>query len=379
MDFHQREVDDPVLTDLGRAYFKKLESGDPQMRALWQKLVTLSLEDFNQLYRVLNVRFDMQLAESFYEPMLSAVLAECLKSGVARVSEGATLVFFPDESGLPPLMLQKSNGSSLYGLRDLAGIKYRLSTYKLDKLIIEIGNEQKMYFQQVISASEMLGYSMPGQIVHVGHGLFMLPSGKMSTRRGETVWLKDLIGEVTQQALAIVNQKSPQIESIEKLSIAEKVAIGALKYNDLSQNRLSNIVFDKEKSLSLEGNSAPYIQYTIARARSVLRVAREKSLDVPEIGQNVELLSLAAEERSLILWLARFEEHVDQAAQHYLPNILTTYLFQLAQKYNAFYHTQPIIQASTDLRHRRLSFTLAAIHTLVTGLDLLGIEAPERM
>ena len=195
VEFHKQEESNPELADAGRTYFKRLEDKDPEVLKTWQKLVELSLEDFNQLYKQLDVRFDMQLGESFYEPMLADIIEECKLSGIARESQGAVLIFFDDDPALKdaPLMIQKSNGTSTYGTRDLAGIKYRINEFNLDRLVIEIGNEQQLYFKQVIKAAEMLGWVKPGQLTHVGHGLFMLPTGKMSTRKGETVWVTDLI------------------------------------------------------------------------------------------------------------------------------------------------------------------------------------------
>lgn len=381
--FHQLEKDDESLADAGREYFKKLEHKDPHVLKTWNKLVQLSLEDFNDLYSKLDIHFDMQLGESFYEPMLADVIEECKSSGIARESQGATLIFFDDHPELKdaPLMIQKSNGTSTYGTRDLAGIKYRINKFNLDKLIIEIGNEQQLYFKQVIQAAVMLGWIKPGQLTHVGHGLFMLPTGKMSTRKGETVWVKDLITELEQNAIEIVEKRSDISEDKQK-QVAAAIAVGALKYNDLSQNRLGNVVFDKEKSLALDGNSAPYIQYTIARSKSVLRAAENidtsKPIGMLKLAQNREK-PLELIEREVLALISQFDEVVQDTSSNLLPNTLTSYLFNLGQKYNSFYQTCPIINSEDEVRVSRLCIVMLTINILTAGLDLLGIQSVERM
>jgi arginyl-tRNA synthetase len=384
--FHQLEENDPSLTEQGRQYFKRLEEGEPKVRDLWKKLVDISMRDFNQLYDLLDIHFDHQLGESFYEKYLAEVIKECKDKGVAKESEGALLIFFPDEDlKEAPLMIQKSNQTSTYATRDLAGIKYRLEQFGLDQLIIEIGNEQALYFKQVIRAAEMIGWAKPGQVVHVGHGLFLWQGGrKMSTRRGETVWLKELIDEMHHHALSIVKEKSPDLSEKDQEEIAQVVAIGALKYNDLSQNRQSNVVFDKNKSLSLEGNSAPYLQYTYARGMSLLKEAGRVGITDMEALRSewrdkIVLEDISATERSVVLWLTRFDKAVEDAATAFIPSTLATYLFNLAQKFNLFYHSEPVLGAPEQQRVRRLILALATTQALKTGLGLLGIKAPERM
>jgi arginyl-tRNA synthetase len=386
--FHQEEEKNPDLTICGQNYFKKLEDGEPETLQLWQQLVELSLRDFSHLYEQIGVSFDTTLGESFYEPMLADVIAECIRAGLARESDGALLVFFDDDPELVdfPLMIRKSNGTSTYGTRDLAGIKYRMNRYRLSKLVIEIGNEQQLYFKQVIRAAEKIGWISPGQVVHVGHGLFTLPSGKMSTRKGQTVWLSELINEVIDRAKKVILVKNKSITGPDLDSIAQTIAIGALKYNDLSQNRQSNIVFNRDKSLSLEGNSAPYLQYTYVRGASILNAAQEVSpkLDVSQLLTRslagFEQVPLTSPERSLLLWLGRFDDAINQAAESYLPSIVAGYLFELAQRFNAFYHAGPILQAPTEQqRHLRLALVVLTTSTLRTGLSLLGIGVPAKM
>jgi arginyl-tRNA synthetase len=365
--------DDPQLQEEARDYFKRLEEGDPHVRKLWQKLSDLSMADFSALYERFGIHFDVMLGESFYEPYLKDITDECVRAGVASESQGAIVINFDDPKlQNPPLMIRKSNGTTTYATRDLAGIKYRFNEFKLDKLIIEIGNEQEFYFRQIIAAAEKMGWIKPGQLVHVGHGLFLGNSGKkLSTRRGETVWLKELVAELEDKAVSIVSEKSPDLSPETKKEIASIVAVGALKYNDLSQNRLSNIVFDKNKALSLDGNSAPYLQYTIARARSVLRQADGR--EAAPSGQ------FAASERALVLSLMQFDSAVEQVARDMFPSHIATLMFQIAQQFNAFYQAEPILKASEMDRGRRLALVNATTHVLSTGLRLLGISVPERM
>jgi arginyl-tRNA synthetase len=278
-------------------------------------------------------------------------------------------------------MIQKSNGTSTYGTRDLAGIKYRMKEFNLDRLIIEIGNEQQLYFKQIITAAEMLGWVKPGQLTHVGHGLFMLPSGKMSTRKGETVWVSDLINELEQKAGEIVSRRTDLLENEQKEAVSA-IAIGALKYNDLSQNRLGNVVFDKEKSLALDGNSAPYIQYTIARSKSVLRSASGVNLnDVAALASKAQSRNTAFEpiEREMLTLLAQFDEVVQDTSHNLLPNTLTSYLFNLGQKYNSFYQSCPILNSKQDVKESRLCIVIMTINILTAGLAMLGIKSVEKM
>lgn len=364
---------DESLQEAARQYFKRLEEGDPHVRQIWERLSDISKKDFNRLYQKFGVSFDMMLGEAFYEPYLKEVIQECMSKHIASESQGALVINFDDPKIQdPPLMIRKSNGTSTYGTRDLAGVKYRFTKYKLDKLVIEIGVEQQFYFQQIIAASEKLGWVKPGHLVHVGHGHFLASSGKrLSTRKGETVWLDELVIELEEKAKEIVRHKSPDLPDNQKNLIAEQVAIGALKYNDLSQNRMSNIIFDKDKALSLEGNSAPYLQYTIARANSVLRQSTQHHSPVSENFSEIE--------RSLLVSIIQFDYIVGQVAADYLPNHLTNYLFQTAQKFNTFYQSEPILKAEESDQQRRLALTKATVNVLTTGLSLLGVSVPERM
>ncbi len=381
--FHREEEMNPELAEAGRDYFKRLESKDPAVLATWQKLVKLSMAEFNHLYDLFAIDFDVQLGESFYEPMLADIIEECKSSGVARESEGALLVFFEDDPQLKdaPLMIRKSNHTSTYGTRDLAGIKYRMNEFNLDHLIIEIGNEQQLYFKQIIKTAEMLGWVKPGQLTHVGHGLFMLPTGKMSTRRGETIWVTDLITELKQKAEEIVARRT-DLSAAEQKEAVSKIAIGALKYNDLSQNRLGNVVFDKEKSLALDGNSAPYLQYTIARSKSVLRGATDvnfNDIDGLRWAAEKRQTQLQLAEKEVVTLIAQFDEVVQDASIAMLPNTLTSYLFELGQKYNTFYQTCPILTSEAGVKEWRLGVVVMVINVLTVGLDLLGIKTVERM
>ena len=383
--FHREEGENPQLSEAGREYFKKLEHKDPRVLKTWEKLVDLSIEDFNKLYERLGVRFDIQLGESYYEPMLAGVIEECKSKGIARESNGALLIFFDDVPELKeyPLMIVKSNGTSTYGTRDLAGVKYRFNKYKIDKLIIEIGNEQQLYFKQIIKASEMMGWVDPGQLVHIGHGLFMLPTGKMSTRKGETVWVSELIDELEIRARSILSERKDLYHD-EIEAIVNDVAIGALKYNDLSQNRLGNVVFDKEKSLALDGNSAPYLQYTIARSASVLRkygleVSSTVNIDkIKDVANNRQDM-LEESEREILALLTRFDKIVEQSAETYLPSTLASYLFSVAQKYNSFYQSNSILNSDSPIKESRILIVHITQHVLSKGLELLGINSPSRM
>lgn len=373
---NEEAKDDPGLQEAAREYFKRLEQGDTHVRTIWQKLSDLSMADFDRLYQMFNVHFDMMLSEAFYEPYLNETIQECVNAGIAQESQGALVIFPPGSRPQdPPVIIRKSNGTSTYDTRDLAGIRYRFQHFRLDKLVIEIGNEQQFYFQRIIAIAEKMSWIKAGQVVHVGHGLFLGSSGKrLSTRKGETVWLQELVQELKDKALDIISDKSSEMNSAEKQKVAQEVAIGALKYNDLSQNRNSNIVFDKEKALSLEGNSAPYLQYTVARAKSVLRQAGDnKTMSAG----NPSDMTVA--ERSLAVALTQLDDVVAQVADDYSPSHIAAYLFQTAQKFNTFYQSDPILNTENSIRQRRLLLTAVTANILTVGLGILGVSVPDRM
>lgn len=348
--FHDEAEKDETLEDKARAWFKKLEDGDQEAKRVWQFCIELSKKEFERIYGELGIKFDTQYGESFFEDKMAAVVSELENKNLLKEDEGARLVFFENDK-FPPLMILKSDGTTLYATRDLATDKFRLDTYGKDAVIInEVGIEQSLYFNQLFETEKMLGWAKNGQRVHVRHGLYRFKDGKMSTRKGNTIWLEDIL------------------EEAKKKASASEVGIGAIKWNDLKRNSQQDIVFDWEDVLNMQGNSGPYIQYTYARTQSVL--AKKES-------SSFEHVVLDKEEEDLIRMLDRFAPVISEAAEKFAPNVLCLYLFELAQKYNLFYQKYKIIDS--DKEDFRLNLTAAVGQVIKNGLNLLGIQAPEKM
>lgn len=377
--FHDASKDDPTLDDEARAWFKKLEDGDSEARRLWQKCVDWSWIEFDKIYKLLNIKFDENfcngrgLGESFFETRMASVIKELNEKELLKVgTDGAKLVFFEGEK-YPPLMILKKDGSTLYATRDLATDKYRLEKHNPDLIINEVGTEQSLYFKQLYEIEKILGWYKDGKRVHVGHGLYLLDGKKMSTRAGKTVKLDEVLVE------AIGRAKKLGKENANDESTARSVGIGAIKYFDLSHQPQSNISFDWDSMFAMDGNSAPYIQYTVARCNSVIQKAssfKGQALQASDLGSiNTEMLD--NQELTVLRLLSRFNEVVEQSASTYSPNTLCNYLYELAQKYNGFYNQNKII--GSDSEKFRLALTSGVGQVLKNGLNLLGIQAPERM
>lgn len=401
VEFHELAGKDPNLEERGRKWFKKLEEGDATARELWNKCVDISMKEFNRIYDLLGVKIDYAYGESFYEDLMGGVIAEAKNKGIARESDGAWTIDIPGQK--TPLLLVKSDGTTTYATRDLATLKFRQRQWDPDIIIYEVGAEQALHFLQVFAAARMLGYvKESAELIHTKHGLYRWEHGKMRTRQGDTVKLKDILKEAVTRAKNLGKDVDE--------STARAVGIGAVKYFDLKHHVQSDIIFDWEKMFNLEGDSGPYLQYTFARAQSVLRKAQELKLDArsSKLGiearkskidkedqassiQPLDLASivkrLSSEEISVLRYLYRFPEVVGLAARTYSPNLICPYLFELAKRFNNFYNNIPILQRTdsrtTAIRHPssviRLQITEATSIVLKNGLTLLGIEALERM
>src|SRR3990170_33467 len=361
VEFHQEAEQNPERMEEAREWFLKLESGDKEARDIWKAVVEVSTEEFDRIYAFLGVEFDHTYPESFYEDKMPAVIAEVRKKGLAKKSDGAEIIEFPN---LPPAILVKSDGATTYFTRDLATIRFRVEEWNPQTIIYEVGADQRLHFQQVFETARKLGWADEREFVHVAHGLIRFAEGKLSTRRGQTVKLEDVLDEATARAKKLTGGNE---------NIARAVGVGALKYFDLSHQPQTDIIFDWEKLFLLEGNSAPYLQYTYARATSVLR----KSKTLKQLAISHKPLAGEAE-MPLLRYIYRFPEVVVEAAKTYSPNLLGNYLFELAQRFNSFYAAAPIIKAKEN-KDLRLVLTLATAQVLKNGLTLLGIETPERL
>lgn len=373
--FHEEAEKDPKLEDEGRAWFKKLEDGDPEARRLWKKCIDWSMTEFGRLYELLGVSFTendgLGYGESFFEDKMEDVIAELRSKNLLTKSEGADLVFFPDDK-YPPLMILKQDGTTLYATRDLATDQFRLKEHGSDvRIINEVGIEQSLYFNQLYEMEKMLGWVKDGQRIHIKHGLFRFAEGKMSTRKGNVIWLEDVLEEAIKRAKDL---------SKEGESDAKAVAIGAIKWSDLKRNSAQDIVFDWDEILNMEGNSGPYMQYAYVRTQSILSKSQIAGRTSEIAGKTMlNDQEVSAEERDLMRSLMYFPEIISLAANNFAPNEVANYLFDLAQKFNLFYQKQPILKAEDEVRNFRLALTSATGQVIKNGLNLLGINTVEKM
>ena len=384
--FHEEAEKNPKLEDYGREWFKKLEDGDLEARRLWQKCIDWSWMEFNNLYSELNVKFTENngrgYGESFFEDKMKQVIEELREKDLLKEDQEAFLIYFKNDK-LPPLMILKTDGTTLYATRDLATDKFRLEKYGKDiKIINEVGAEQSLYFQQLFELEKMLGWFNAGQRVHVRHGLYRFKDQKMSTRKGNVIWLEDLLNEAEKRALSLSKQDSISISQN-----ARRIGIGALKWNDLKRNSIQDIIFDWEDILNMQGDSGPYMQYTYARTHSVLAKVKSSSnakatadkekLKVKSSIQDLKFDELEKEEIHLLRYLYRYSDVVTQAADSLSPNIICNYLFNLAQKFNLFYQKHKVI--GSDNEDQRLALVSLTGITIKHGLGILNIEVPEKV
>lgn len=383
VEFHQLAEEHPEMEDEARAWFKKLEDGDQEARDLWQLCIDWSWQEFEQIYRKLNVSFTENngrgYGESYFEDKMASVIADLEASSTITYDtgkDGAKLVFFPNDE-LPPLMILKKDGATLYATRDLATDKFRREKYGDEVIIInEVGAEQSLYFQQIFRTEELLGWFKPEQRVHVKHGMYRFKDTKMSTRKGNVIWLEDVLQEAEKRAAVLA--KDPALAS----QIASAVGIGALKWNDLKRSSHLDISFDWDEILSMQGNSGPYLQYTYVRCHSILTKAAESNI-VMNIAEpfDTDSIYLNEDEKAVARELGKYSETLKLAAQEYAPHHLCTYLYTLAQSFNAFYNKCSVLgeDVPPDTQQLRLQLTKATANVLQHGLHILGIETVEQM
>ncbi len=377
--FHSEAEKNPSLEDEGRKWFKKLENGDPIARKLWKKCIDWSMKEFRNIYKRLNVKFTenngLGYGESFFEDKMSNVIKELENKKLLKESKGAKLIFFSGDK-LPPLMILKSDGATLYATRDLATDKFRLKKYGKDIMVInETGSEQSLYWKQIFTSEEMLGWYTKEQRYHLKHGLFRFKDSKMSTRKGNVVWLEDVLNNAVNKAREIIEKSATAKELFdkEKNSIAEIVGIGAIKYFDLSHDPISDVIFDWESALSFEGDTGPYLQYAYVRANKILEKAGKWN-------EKFSINKLKQEEKLLIKKLLEFPEIVQKAAKDYKPHYICNYTHDLADLFSSFYHACPVLQAeNSDLKNFRLTLVKAFKITLKNALSLLGMGTPKVM
>lgn len=367
------EESDEALRVTVREELVKLQAGDPENRAIWEQVVALSWQEFEKIYALLDVHFDERLGESFYNDRLAPLCARLEAEGLAQISDGALCVFFPDLPDLAdkPCLVRKSDGGFLYATTDLATLAYRAERWNPDAIWYVTGAPQALHFRQVFEVARRLG--LPGHGEHVAFGSILGENRKiMKTRSGENVQLGDVLREAVERARGLVAEKNPDLPAGEIDAIARAVGLGAVKYAELSQHRMTDYVFSWEKMLSFQGNTAPYLQYSHVRVCSIFRKAGD---DAPA----VRLAITEPAERALALKLLQFAEIVPQVLTDFRPNLLANYLYEVASTFHAFFEACPVLKAEGETRESRLALCALTARTLRTGLDLLGIGTPERM
>ena len=374
VEFTKQSEEHPELEEEARLELKKLQDGDEENYALWKEFIKVSLDEYEKLYKRLDVHFDTYYGESFYHPMMQGVVDELVEKGLAVEDDGAKVVFFPEEDNLFPCIVQKKDGAFLYSTSDIATIKFRRENYNVNKLIYLTDERQQDHFKQFFKITEMLGWDV--EKYHIWFGIMRFADGVFSTRKGNVIRLEQLLDEGKKRAYDIVNEKNPDLSAEEKDQIAEVVGVGAIKYADLSQNRQSPIIFEWDKILSFEGNTAPYLQYSYARIQSILRKAAAEG---KEIDYSKEIKIENKQERALADHIATFPMVVLKAAESFKPNIIADYLFELSKKFNSFYNSCPILNQEDDVLYSRGLIAKVAGETIKEGLSLLGIKTLDRM
>lgn len=352
-----------------REYFRLIESGDEEANALFEWFKELTLAYVKTIYDKLHITFDSYAGERFYTDKMQPVIDELNEKGLLKESSGAKIVDL-DAYNMPPCLILRSDGASLYATRDLAAAIYRKNTYDFDKCLYVVAYQQNLHFKQVFKVLELMGKEWAKDLIHVAYGMVSLENGAMSTRKGKVVWLEDVISKCVEKAYTVIDEKNPALEN--KAEVAEKVGVGAVVFGALYNNKIKDIVFSYDKALSFEGETSVYVQYTCARARSVLEKA--DGFDWSEW-----MIEPCASEAELVKALASFPETVKAAAENYEPSYIARFAVDAAQKFNKFYIDCKILQAEEKERMFRLRLTEATLIALTNALTLLGIGVPEKM
>lgn len=370
--FNEVAKADADLEKRGQAEFRKLEEGDEENRRLWQWFRDESLKSLEKIYERLSIKFDNFIGESFYESRLASLISRLLQEGIAKKGEGGALII--ELKGLPPALIRKSDGASLYLTRDIANLEYRLKEFRPAKILYVVGAEQSLHFQQLFAIAKMLGM-VKVDLEHLKYGLVLGENGKkLSTRQGNSIDINKIMGKAVLLAEKIVEEKNPELSAEEKKNIARVVGRGALKYEMLKDHRNSNIVFSWERMLDFSGNSAPYLQYSYVRLVGIVKKAGAGSGNV-DYGQLTEAVEL-----DIIKHLINYPDVVMESGHHYTTNNLALYLFKLANLTNRFYERVRILDDENETRkNARLSLIGEASQVLKSGLALLGIEVLERV
>ena len=369
--FHDEAEQKPEMEDEARAWFTKLENGDEEAKALWQWFRDESLKEFARVYDLLDIEFDSYNGESFYSDKMDRVIDIIKDKGLLQESQGTNIVDL-EEYNMPPALITKNDGSTLYMTRDLAAALYRKENYDFEKCIYVVGSQQSLHFQQLFKVLELVGFEWAKDMVHVPFGMVALEEGTMSTRKGRVVFLEDVLKQAIEKTKETMLAKNPNALNVDE--IAKQVGVGAVVFQELSNSRIKDYTFSWSRTLSFEGETGPYVQYTHARCCAVLRKAEEEvTTDI-----NYELLN-DVDSAEVLKVIASFNKTILNAMRKNEPHIITRFVLDLAQAFNKFYHDNSILVEDAELRKARLALVCATRQALENGLKLLGMQAPERM
>ncbi len=376
--FHVEVEEHPELEDEARAIFTKLEQGSKEEVELWQWFREESLKEFQRVYDMLGIEFDSYNGESFYSDKMPRFEKELLDKGLLQESKGAQVVDL-EEYKLGTALIKKSDGSSLYITRDIAAAVYRKENYDFYKNIYVVATQQNLHFQQLFKILELMGYDWANQCVHVPFGMVRLEEGTMSTRHGRVVFLEDVLNGAIEKTREIIEEKNPNIENLEE--ITSQVGIGAVVFNELSNNRIKDYTFKWDQILNFDGETGPYVQYTHARCASLLRKAGDDIVAKAQDPKNVDFALLAKSDSAyeLTKLIYAFPGVVEQAGEKYEPSIITRHIIDIAQCFNKFYHDEHIIVDDEVEKTSKIALVIATKRVIATGIGLLGMKAPERM
>ena len=375
--FHAEAEEDPALEDEARAWFKRIEDGDKEALGLYDLFKSLTLEEVGKVYKRLGIEFDSYNGEAFYNDKMAPVIEKLEALNLITVSDGAKIVDLK-EWGMSPCLLVKADGATLYATRDLAAAFYRKRTYDFYKSLYVVAYQQNLHFKQLFKVIELMGEEWYRDLVHVPFGMVSLEDGTMSTRKGKVVWLKDVLDKAVEKAALVIREKNENLVNAE--AVSEMVGVGSVVFFALSNNRIKDITFSYDKVLNFDGETAPYVQYTNARAVSLLKKAGDLGEMFKEPLTETELKGLEGKEgEELVSLLSRFGQTVSEALEKYEPSVVTRYAIELAKAFNRYYLTTRILNGEPSVRRARIALVYAVHTVLEEALRLIGVKAPEEM